>query len=428
MNSPRRLLLIFGGWSVPAAYFAELRAGGYEVVVYAEGELPDFSCYHEVVVIAWSLGVRKAERVLGGLQIPLTLTLAVNGTPRAVSNTEGIPDDTFRGTAEALNERQLAKFRRRMGAADMPRGDLSIEQLQAQLYEVINSPHEPLANFWDRAVIALDDAIFPAANQRLAWTGKALITELPDTSHTPDFQALIDAFVVNKERVGQSFARGLSTYTNEATVQARMADHLWQLWQKHFNHPAQVLEIGVGSGGFTGLYAKRVKQLTLWDLAPGNLPYGSVQAADAESDMQSLPDESLDAVVAAATMQWFNSPRRFLQQVHRVLRPGGLAVISTFGVQTFAELTAAGVVPLPYLTEDELRQIATGFDVLELHSGLITKTFASPLDALRHLQATGVAGRPCTTNLRALLARYPLLNGRAPLTYQPTYLILRRAR
>jgi SAM-dependent methyltransferase len=156
----------------------------------------------------------------------------------------------------------------------------------------------------------------------------------------------------------------------------------------------------------------------------------TTRACDAEIAVRSLPADSVDAVASASTMQWFNSPAAFLQQVERALKPGGLAVLSTFGPDTFGELTAAGVTPLPYMAPDALRRIVTaaGLEPLELHSGTITLAFDSPLQVLRHLQATGVNARPTSASVHEIIRRYPLRaeSGDAELTYQPIYLIARK--
>ncbi len=421
-DSPR-LLLIFTGWSTDETAFTDISCPGYDIAVasdYREIEPLDIN-YDEVVVMAWSLGVHAAE--IAARNLPLTLTMAINGTPSPVSDTQGIPIAIFRTTAEQLSESSLAKFRRRMGAPSLPRGNRSIESLRDEL---LNFPTEAIEFRWDRAIISDADRIFPPVNQLSAWTGRAEITEISGP-HTPDFQALINRFIINKSLVSSRFTKGRKTYEEAADVQHRIADHLFSLWQKHGLKSARsVLEIGVGNGYFTSLYSPKLKQaeLTLWDIAPEN---PQTIAADAEIELPRLT-ERFDAIASASTMQWFNSPSRFLRACADTLNSGGFAVLSTFGPETFRELTLCGVVPLPYLSEDSLRRIIPSeFETLELHSGLITKVFGEPIDVIRHLQATGVNARPSTRPLREIIKEYPrLADGRCPLTYQPIYMILKR--
>lgn len=422
-NNPR-LLLIYAGWSTDESAFASLRCPGYDIAVvsdYSELQPLQIPGYKEVVLLAWSLGVHAAE--LTAEDLPLTLTIAVCGTSEPVSDSLGIPCAIWNATADGLTEASFAKFRRRMGASGLPRGERPIESLQAELLQF---PTEPVPFRWDRAVIATADRIFPPENQHRAWQGRAEILEI-DGPHTPDFQKIIDRFVVDKSLVSNRFSKGRATYDSAADIQHRIADHLFQLWQKHGLGSGRVLEIGVGSGYFTSLYAKKLRnaQLTLWDIAGGS---PDVRQADAEAVLPEVESNSFSAVVSASTMQWFNSAPAFLSQVERVLTPGGLAVLSTFGPETFGELAEAGVVGLPYYSEASMRRIVPqGFEILELHSCLITKVFKEPIEVFRHLRATGVNARCSDKSLQRLINAYPRrADGRCSLTFQPIYLILRK--
>lgn len=425
----QRLLLVFNGWSVPAPSAADgLSLPGYDIAVvsdYRRFDMPEIAGYKEVVVLAWSLGVHAAEIALQGSQLPLTLTVAVNGTPSPISDTEGIPVEVFKLTAERLTEQSLVKFRRRMGAADMPRGSRPIEELRREL---LDFPSQTVQFRWDYAVICSDDRIFPPENQRRAWLGRAEIIEMEGT-HLPDFHAVLERLLINKDCVISRFTRGRVTYQAEASVQSRVLDHLLELWLKHqgSRQGGRVLEIGAGCGAFAALYSPKIKpdELILWDIAPDS---ANVVAADGETDLRFVAPDSLCTLVAASTMQWFNSPAAFMLQTARVLEPGGLAVLSTFGPQTFNELTECGVVPLPYLSEEALRRIVPPeMEILELHGGRILKVFDSPMDALRHCRDTGVNARPSAVGVREIERRWPRReDGRVSLTFQPIYLILRK--
>ncbi len=425
----KRLLLVFNGWSVPVPS-AENKSDfpGYDIAVvtdYRDFTLPEIVGYREVVVLAWSLGVHAAELALLDTQLPITLTIAVNGTPNPVSDTEGIPAEVFRLTAERLTEQSLSKFRRRMGAGDMPRGDRPLEDLQ---FELLHFPSNPVPFRWDYAIISSGDLIFPPENQLRAWSGKAEIIEVAGP-HMPDFHAILERLLINKEQVATRFTRGRETYESEASVQQRIQDHLLQLWLKHRNKSGcgTVLEIGAGTGAFAAAYKSKIKpkELILWDIAPGD---DSVLMADGEAQIFVCEPASLSALVCASTMQWFNSPAAFLINAARTLEPGGLAVLSTFGPETFKELTECGVVPLPYLSEESLRRlIPADLEILEMHSGMIIKAFDTPMDALRHCRDTGVNARPSAVSVRKIERRWPRLeDGRVSLTFQPIYMILRK--
>lgn len=424
-----RLLLVFNGWSVPVpSEFHPEWLCGYDIAVVSEYDaftLPSVGEYKEVVVLAWSLGVHAAELALQNSNLPLTLTIAVNGTPKPVDDASGIPEAVFKLTAERLTEQSLMKFRRRMGASEMARGERQIESLREEL---MNFPSSEVPFRWDYAVISEDDRIFSKENQLNAWSGRAEII-LIEGAHTPDFVSIVKRLIISKECVGSRFARGSKTYDDEATVQGRIAAHLLELWLKHScgRQGGRILEIGVGTGAFTKLYSRKFKpdELILWDLSPVS---DDVVKADGEVEIMAVEAESLRALVSASTMQWFNSPAAFLQRCALTLEPGGLVVLSTFGPQTFKELTRCGVIPLPYLDEASLRRIIPeNMEILELHSGKIQKVFDSPLEALRHCRDTGVNARPSMVSVREIERRWERrADGRVGLTFEPIYLILRK--
>lgn len=435
-ESNSRLLLIFAGWSTDASAFAPLRAEGYDIAVLSdcsEMTLPPLGDYEEVVVLAWSLGVWAASVLLPESGLPVTLAIAVNGTPWPVSDSRGIPAAVYRATADRLTEASFLKFRRRMGGASLPRGNRTIESLAAELKAIDASAADTSRFVWDRALASDADAIFPTANQLDAWKGtRTAVTTVADGSHTPEsWQSIIDSYVIDKSLVSRRFAKGMATYADEASVQQRIASHLRELWQKHsVAKSAQVLEIGFGDGTLTRRYASKMApgSLILWDIIASPWPDAEVCRCDGETAIMQLPDSCLDTIVSASTIQWFNSPARFVSNAARVLRPGGLLVLSTFGPRTFSQLTEAGVVPLPYLSIEQWRaSVPESMELLELHDALITKAFAAPIDVIRHLRATGVNARPSRVSLPELLRTYPLApDGRAMLTYQPVYLILRK--
>lgn len=428
-NNSSRLLLIFSGWSTDESLFGNIICPGYDIAVVSNySTIEEISLpkeYREVVVMAWSLGVKAAE--LSVKKLPVTLSIAVNGTSFPADNDRGIPFEIYRKTAENLNECNLLKFHKRMGADGKIPASRSIESLKNEL---INFPSsQPSVFRWDRAIISSNDKIFPAQNQRNAWANKAEITEISG-NHLPDFQKIINRFVINKSLVENRFAQSRDTYNSRATIQERIAGHLFELWQKHgFDPSANVLEIGAGSGIFTQFYASKLRKVkpSLWDITP-DCEHPDIRVVDAEEEIVSVPDCEFDVIASASTIQWFNSIPAFLIQAQRILKNNGLLVLSTFGPQTFTELSQAGVIPLPYFPQESYaRIIPPQLEMLELHSGLITKVFDTPLAALKYLRETGVNSRPATCPVRQIINNYPRRNdGRVSLTYQPIYIILRK--
>jgi len=447
-DNNNRLLLIFAGWGMDADVFAGVHRSGYDIAVAwdyrsEDTDLTPLDNYGEIALMAWSMGVAEADRILSGRNLPLSLTVAVNGTLHPVDDRKGIPAAIFDGTLNGLSERSLMKFHRRMcGSAEsfarfkqhIPPRDIT--ELTDELRAIRQRPYTPDAPHlrWDKAVVSDNDAIIPTANQLEAWRGTE-ITLIPGP-HLPDWQILADTLLIDKELVHDRFAKGFTTYEQEADVQTHAAQTLWHLWQRHSStgHTGTLIEIGYGTGIFTRMYAPEIStsDWQLWDLVA---PYGTLPAnarpitCDAEARIHSVPDHSVSKIVSASAIQWFNSLPAFLHQAGRVLEPGGELIASTFGPLTFRELTAAGAAPLPYPDITGLRRHINdaGLKMTHISDEIIGKRFASAHDVLRHIRATGVNAVGATATaarVRGILANYPLeADGSAILTYQPIYII-----
>lgn len=474
-TQPNRALLIFAGWGMDAHPFEGLSAGGYRIIViydYTEAEFAPqldemLGTYVEIAVMAWSFGVPAAAAFIATHpHLPITARIAINGTMHPVSDDKGIPESIFRGTLDGLCENTLSKFHLRMcGSAaafsrfaeHKPQRNISglRDELEAigrrtkQKYSgtesndfktdsvgSVSENHSRQLPLWDCAVISAADRIIPSSNQLHAWAdgGEALDTIEIDVAHLPDFQQLIDLFISDKSRVAVNFARAKATYDTNASVQRDIVVRLCDFLPENAH---QALEIGSGTmlGTRVLLERCRIDRLTLWDLslAHDTIPEKHAtsivsEECDAETRIFTVPDESIDLIFSASTVQWFNSLPAFMRQVARVLRHGGEAVISTFGPDTMREVRSSRRMYYPSV-EALRRMMPQGCRMLALEEQRTVLCFPTPLEALRHMKLTGVnaTGNGQGAEAIAALRNYPTEpSGKACVTYHPIYIHLRK--
>lgn len=453
--SSRRLILLFAGWGMDSRPFSRLGVSGYDLmVVYdytdplAGLDVEALARYSEICVVAWSMGVSVASHFIKRYEstLPLTLTVAVNGTPWPADERRGIPPAIFFGTLEGLSERNLAKFNRRMtGSAAAYREWLEIAptrdipSLSAELAAL--GRLEPATDArWDVVYIGRDDHIVPTAAQTAAWASHPLVRYI-DAPHLPPFAAILEATVVDKHLVTSRFKRSADTYLSTARVQRHIAARLGELMSAHVDIAGKrMIEIGSGTGLFTEIYLAQgtPASLELWDLTDAptavTLPADTrFTACDAEVEIRRVSDCWVDVIATSATVQWFNSLPAFLRQAVRKLRPGGILALSTFGPLTFRELAELTGRSLRYYSLESFADFLLPADatVAEACDEKLDIAFDNPVEMLRHIKCTGVNGmahRSPVAAVNRILRSYPRdpQTHTVTLTYQPQYIILRK--
>lgn len=460
-ESSSRLLIIFAGWGMDSEVFSDIRRPGYDIMVVWDYRsfYIDWSCtssYSEICILAWSMGVYAASQSIQAIDKKITKKIAVCGTLKPIDDKYGIPEAIFNGTMQGLNPQNLRKFYRRMCANTNDFARFSqhlpsrqVDELKEELQAISDSQilHTPSHSRWDLAIIGREDRIFPPHNQKAAWLELGVAVEqYDDSGHYLDFQSIIDRQFIDKLMVGKRFKAGTSTYDNNATVQIDVLERINAKIREHgidralMDAKNAVLEIGSGSGMLSRKIIRYINdaKYIMWDLAaphPENLPLGrryEFLNCDAESEITRLSPASVDHIVSASTIQWFNSPEKFIKNCYRVLRKGGYAVLSTFtkgNLHQISDITGQG---LPLLSAAQWVAISSNyFNVIDVVDYERDLDFETPLDAMRHLKLTGVnsLGRHSggNVNVRQLLSRIPMmLDGRYHLTYKPLILILQK--
>jgi len=251
----------------------------------------------------------------------------------------------------------------------------------------------------------------------------------------------------DKRMLARRFRRSMATYEEAAVVQAEMAvalvaDLLSATGTDRFDH---VLEIGCGTGLLTGclLAHCRLRHLVLNDLVaesgesvqrvlrrkPG------VMATFVPGDMETIdfPDGQ-DLIVSNAVLQWAADPPGLLRRMTRLLRPGGVLALASFGPANLLELSAVAGVSLHYPSLAEWHASLTGdYEILSGRETLRTLCFPSAGAVLRHLKRTGVnalATQPWPpAKIRRFCRTYETTFGRqaeVPLTYNPVFMVARK--
>ena len=162
---------------------------------------------------------------------------------------------------------------------------------------------------------------------------------------------MLDQFIaeptLEKSQVKASFNRAAERYDDWAALQRRVGDRLLGLLDLPASSTATILDLGTGTGYCARQLIRPNTQVIALDLAPAMLTKArSLNELDTDyvgADAESLPfaDRCLDLVFSNLMIQWCVNLDRLFSEVHRVLKPGGIFVFSTFGPETLHELRDA---------------------------------------------------------------------------------------
>lgn len=247
---------------------------------------------------------------------------------------------------------------------------------------------------------------------------------------------------IDKQQVARRFARAVTTYSEEATIQRQIAEKMLRLLQEYTAPPySEIYEFGCGTGIYSRLLLKHLQPKKLWlnDLCPEmETCYNDLLSCDKvhfiAGDAETLPIPGSPSIITScSTLQWFVSPEHFFQKCAANLCAGGIFAFSTFGERNMEELRTITGNGLPYRTRYELEDtLYSHFQLLHSEEEILTLSFTNPTDVLRHLRRTGVNGaisgnRLWTkNNLTDFCKQYEQRYGSGSsvsLTYHPIYII-----
>jgi malonyl-CoA O-methyltransferase len=195
-----------------------------------------------------------------------------------------------------------------------------------------------------------------------------------------------------KRDIGRAFAHAAHTYDAHAFLQREIANRLLERLDYVKLAPERVLDLGSGTGYFTQKLRHRFTDATLTsiDLAFEMLAVARAQLPETPvlarllgrtrknnfvcGDAESLPlaSATMDAVFSNLTLQWCDVQKVSLD-VHRVLKPQGLFMFTTFGPDTLKELRAA------FRKIDDRPHVNDFVDMHDIGDMLVGAGFADPV-------------------------------------------------
>ncbi len=209
----------------------------------------------------------------------------------------------------------------------------------------------------------------------------------------------------HKAAITKNFNRAAYTYNQAAIIHQEVGTRLLERLDLIKLEPNVILDLGSGTGFFaqklTDKYPKA--HIIKLDIAKSMLQFSNqnhfAQHVAVCSDGECLPfkSRSVDFVFSNCVFHWFSDLQRALAEIHRVLKPEGLLLFSTFGPDTLKELREC------FSTIDCNTHVNTFIDMHHIGDMLLQTQFLDPvmdmemititykkcLDLIRDLKKTG---------------------------------------
>ena len=236
----------------------------------------------------------------------------------------------------------------------------------------------------------------------------------------------MSAFELDRRALLRSFSRAALSYDAAAQLQQRVRAELLDRLQYFPLDPRRILDLGAGTCQGARQLQRRFRrsQLLAIDFAEGMLrrmpharwPWRAASITRVCADAYALPlaDQSIELVFCNLMLQWCDQPERVLREIARVLRPGGLLLFSSFGVETLQELRRAWAAADP-----EDRHVSQFADMPQLAEALTHAGLAEPVMDLEQYRLYYTDADALMRELKCLGARNALrtrarsLTGRA---------------
>lgn len=246
---------------------------------------------------------------------------------------------------------------------------------------------------------------------------------------------------VETKRVCACFTRALPTYDREARAQRLICERLASFLPDEVAAGCRrVLEIGCGTGALTRLLrpycptAEYVANDLCESCRPAIerlFPDAPVWFLAGDAERVAFPGR-FNLVVSASAFQWMSDLSSFFCKLAALMKPGGTLLFNTFLPDNLFEIRTLTGKGLDYPNATELGAwLSSDFEVKRCEGETIRLAFASPVEVLHHLKATGVTatGNHLWTKGRLeqfckqYIEQFSTSDGNVMLTYRPLYFV-----
>lgn len=188
---------------------------------------------------------------------------------------------------------------------------------------------------------------------------------------------------IDKRQLRASFGRAAGDYDRVAVLQREVGARLLGRLDAIRLAPAQILDLGTGTGHIARALLKRYRgaQVFALDIAEGMLGQARRRSGWWRKprfvcgDIERLPfaDHCADLLLSNLTLQWCNDLDATFAEFRRVLRPGGALLFTTFGPDTLRELRAS------WATADGYSHVNRFLDMHDVGDALLRAGLADPV-------------------------------------------------
>lgn len=193
-----KCILFFNEWAMDETIISHLNFDEFDICMFNNYNSissieDDFSQYSEIYVVAWSLGVWVASKVLANSNIKFTKTIAINGTQQPIDDKFGINPSIFQNTLEEWNEKNRKTFylqmfgdnkKYRLMSAGINKNKAIYQKNELRNLQIKISLKESFRLKFNTALIGSNDLFFTPQNQFNYWKRKTKIV-ISEFDHYP---------------------------------------------------------------------------------------------------------------------------------------------------------------------------------------------------------------------------------------------------
>ncbi|MFZ0219121.1 MAG: malonyl-ACP O-methyltransferase BioC [Candidatus Aquirickettsiella sp.] len=155
---------------------------------------------------------------------------------------------------------------------------------------------------------------------------------------------------LDEMQIAQRFTKAAKTYDEVAVLQQRVGESLLERLQGIRCKPQTILDLGCGTGYFSSFLKKAYPTAKIIGLDKSNGMLLQAQVKEKKyrltdthwvaGDAEHLPfnDHSFELVYSNLMLHWSNDFSKSLNEIRRILTPGGLLLFSMVGPDTLQEL------------------------------------------------------------------------------------------